>query len=345
MQRQHDEITASAPQSGRFTPVDSAINRFDLKFRKQAGATGDATLLVRLWQGEEQERLVFDAQQPVAGLADGQEVTWYFAPEQTAPGQTYIWEVSAANGEAQTGVGLCMAEDGQPALAVYGQVWTEVFENGIFYQQRSAPMPRAYVVYAAETVAGDPQAVERLLSPDFDLRNTALVAQPLDLPATATRPASRATMVEYGQTTRGGRGYGQPVGPAPPGRPVPSRLAGHSGRAASRAAARQPRHARGSAASRPAPGRVPLPAQLAAQRRADQPGRAAGPGWADATGPAATPRRRGRDKWTDLRNIRSTRLSQRLVTQRLAAPARGPTRASRLSTSSSSPAWPRWRPF
>lgn len=193
------EITASTPLSGRFVPVDSAINRLDLKFRTLDETASGAVLMVRLWQGEGRDRLVLEAQHAVADLADGQEVTWYFAPEPTAPGQTYLWEVSAANGEAQTGIGLCTAEDARPAIAVYGQVWTQVFENGIFYQQRSAPMPRAYVVYAAETVADDQQAVARLLSPAFDLRNSALVAEPLALPTEASQPASRATLVEYGQ--------------------------------------------------------------------------------------------------------------------------------------------------
>lgn len=194
------EITASAPQSGRFTPVDSAINRLDFKFHAAGEAAGDATLLVRLWQGEGRERLVLEAQQPVADLVDGEGVTWRFAPEPAAPGQTYVWEISAVNGEAQTGASLCTMPDGQPALAVFGLVWTQVFDDGITYLKRSAPMPRAYVVYAAETVVGDRQAVERLLSPAFDLRNSALVAEPLPLPAEASQPASRATLVEYGQS-------------------------------------------------------------------------------------------------------------------------------------------------
>jgi hypothetical protein len=193
------EITAAAPQTGRFTPLESAINRMDLVFRVAEDA-GDAELLVRLWQGEARDRLMFEARQPVADLADQQQVTWYFAPERNAPGQVYIWEVSAANGEAQTGATLCTDESGEPALAVYGQVWEQVFDKGVYCQQRSAPMPRVYVVYGVETVLEDPQAVERLLSPAFDLRNSALVAQPLALPASAPRPASPATLVEHGQT-------------------------------------------------------------------------------------------------------------------------------------------------
>jgi uncharacterized membrane protein YfhO len=61
-------------------------------------------------------------------------------------------------------------------------------------------MPRAYVVYAAEVVASDQQAVERLLDPAFDLRNTALVAESVDLPVKTTQPASKAALAEYGQT-------------------------------------------------------------------------------------------------------------------------------------------------
>ncbi len=194
------EITAGAPLTGQFSPRESAINRLDLAFRKDSQAGDQGELLVRLWQGEERERLVLEARQAIAELADGQSATWYFTPEPTAPGQVYVWEVSAADGAAHTGVSLCTAEDGQPALAVYGQVWRQVFDDGIYYQERSAPMPRAYVVYAAETAASDQQAVERLLDPAFDLRNTALVAEPLDLPAAAPRPASRAALARYGQT-------------------------------------------------------------------------------------------------------------------------------------------------
>jgi hypothetical protein len=194
------EITGSVPLSGRFVPRESAINRLDLTFRKETQAEGAGALLVRLWQGEDRARLVLEARQTVADLANGHTITWYFAPEPTAPGQVYLWEVSSADGQAQTGVSLCTVEDGQPALAVYGQVWRQVFDDGIFYQQRSAPMPRTYVVYAAETVASDEQAVQSLLDPAFDLRNKALVAEPLDLPTTPARPASRASLVEYGQT-------------------------------------------------------------------------------------------------------------------------------------------------
>lgn len=194
------EITAGAPQSGSFVPRDSAINRLDLTFHTADQAGDGGELLVRLWQGEGRERLVLEERQATAELADGQTLTWYFAPERTAPGQPYLWEVSAANGQARTGVSLCTAADGQPALAVYGQLWTQVFDDGIFYQQRSAPMPRAYVAYAAEAVASDQQAVERLLDPAFDLRNTALLARPVDLPAHTALPADRAALVEYGQT-------------------------------------------------------------------------------------------------------------------------------------------------
>lgn len=194
------EITAGAPQTGRFTPQDSAIDRLELKFRKQEGAAGEAILLVRLWQGEERQRLIFEERLPVASLTDGQEITWTFAPERTAPGRAYLWEVSAANNETRTGVSLCADAAGEAALAVYGRVWTQVFTDGMFYQQRDAPMPRAYVVYAAETVVKDQEAVNRLLDPDFDLRNAALVAAHLDLPTQAPQPASRAEITEYSQT-------------------------------------------------------------------------------------------------------------------------------------------------
>lgn len=194
------EISADEPISGRFTAIDSAINRIDFKFHILTEDAPDGDLWIRLWQGDQRERLVLEARQPVAELYDGQEVSWYFTPERDAPGRVYVWEVKAAEGVSRTGVGLCASEDGQPALAVYGRIWQQVFEDGIFYQQRLAPMPRAYVTYAADVVVSEQETVERLLDPTFDLRNSALVAEPVNLPGTAARPASPATLVEYGQS-------------------------------------------------------------------------------------------------------------------------------------------------
>ena len=133
-----------------------------------------------------------------AALKDQEVVTLYFAPERDAPGQTYVWEVTAVGAIPHTGVGLCTDAAGRPAIAVYGAEWAEVYRGEVYIHERLAPLPRTYVVYAAEHIPDDEQAMRRLLDDSFDLRNVAITAEPLDLPTRAPIPASRAEIVEYG---------------------------------------------------------------------------------------------------------------------------------------------------
>ena len=194
------EIAGENTIGGTFVVRDTAINRLDLRFRVYRPGQTSGTLVIRMWQGAERERLVLDARQDAAGLEDRQNLTLYFAPEKEAPGQTYVWEVAAAQAAPHTGVGLCTDADGRPAISVYGADWSEAYQGEVYIFERLAPLPRAYVVYAAEYIPDDAQAVSRLLDESFDLRNVAVTVDPLDLPAKADIPASRAEIVAYQDT-------------------------------------------------------------------------------------------------------------------------------------------------
>ncbi len=190
-------ITSSHPVSGTFSVRDTAINRLDLSFRVYRAAEAEGELIIRMWRGADRGQLLVEARQDAAQLRDGQVVTTYFAPEKEAPGRTYVWEVATADGTQHTGVGLCTDARGEPAVSVYGSDWLQAYEGEVYVLERLAPLPRAFVVYAAEQVPNDAEAVERLLEESFDLRNSAVVAQPVNLPAETDIPASRAEIVDY----------------------------------------------------------------------------------------------------------------------------------------------------
>jgi hypothetical protein len=117
-------------------------------------------------------------------------LTFFFAPEADAPGRVYEWEVSTE--AAQTGLALCQSAEGQPAVGVYGAAWTQSFADNLFVAERLAPLPQAYVVYAAEVIPGPEQAAARVLDDAFDLRHAAIVGEPVGLPARVSRPATPA---------------------------------------------------------------------------------------------------------------------------------------------------------
>jgi hypothetical protein len=83
---------------------------------------------------------------------------------------------------------------------VYGADWSEVYQGEVYIFERLAPLPRAYIVYAAEHIPDDFQAVSRLLDESFDLRNIAVVAEPVDLPVKSNIPSSRAEIIAYQDT-------------------------------------------------------------------------------------------------------------------------------------------------
>ncbi len=194
------EIAGGHTVSGSFVVRDSAINRLDLRLRVFQPGQASGTLAIRMWQGANRERLMLDARQDVAQLEDGQALTLFFEPEREAPGQTYVWEAAAAEGVAHTGVGLCTDADDQPALSVYGIDWSEVYRGEVAIFERLSPLPRAYVVYGAEYIPDDSQAVSRLFDESFDLRNSAVVADPLHLPGETQISASPAEIVTYEDT-------------------------------------------------------------------------------------------------------------------------------------------------
>ncbi len=72
---------------------------------------------------------------------------------------------------------------------VFEQSELKVFEMG-------DPFPRAWFVGGTETIAADSQAISRLGSDDFDLRRTAIVPAPLELPPTDPA-ASTVTIVDF----------------------------------------------------------------------------------------------------------------------------------------------------
>jgi hypothetical protein len=194
------EIAGRHAVGGSFVVQEATINRLDLRFRVYRPGQTSGTLAVRMWQGADRGRLMLDTQLDTAALEDQQKVTLYFAPEGDAPGQTYVWEVTATEAAPPTGVGLCTLTDGQPAISVYGADWAPAYQGEVYIYERLAPLPRAYVVYAAEYIPDDGQAVSRLLDESFALRNVAVVAEPLDLPAKADIRASRAEVVTYEDT-------------------------------------------------------------------------------------------------------------------------------------------------
>jgi hypothetical protein len=194
------EITGRHTVSGSFTVRDTAINRLDLRFRVLGVRGQTGSLSIRMWRGADREQLILDVRQDVAELADQEKVTVYFAPERDAPGQDYVWEVAPAGTAPRTGVALCTLADGRPAVSVYGADWRQVYEGEVYIFERLSPLPRAFVVYRAEHIPGDEQAVGRLLDESFDLRNAAVVAQPVDLPSNSEIAASPAEIVRYEHT-------------------------------------------------------------------------------------------------------------------------------------------------
>jgi hypothetical protein len=189
-----DEISTESPVEGAFMVRNTAINRLDLRFWVDEPDTAEGNLVIRLWQGERQ---VMEARQAAGALIDQQPLTLYFTPEQDAPGRLYRWEVAV---EGATGVKLCLGEDGQPAISVFGAEHNLVHQGRVFVYQRTLPLPRAFVAYAAEPVSDDEQAIARLLDEAFDHRQVVVIAEPVDLPLAPSQPIDRAEITAYEDT-------------------------------------------------------------------------------------------------------------------------------------------------
>ena len=193
-------ISSDHSITGSFFVHDTAINRLDLRFRVHEPDQTSGEIRVRMWRGLERQRPVLDTQLPASELRDRESITLYFAPENEGPGQTYTWEVAAAEATPEGGISLCTTQNGQPSISVYGASWSQVFAGKIYIWERLAPLPRAYVVHATEQIADDAHAVNRLLDERFDLRNVAITAEPTGLPSVAEMPATQARIVTYEAT-------------------------------------------------------------------------------------------------------------------------------------------------
>ena len=193
------EITAAHSVSGVFTVRNTAINRLDLRFRILKSAQENGTLLIRMFRSADPTRPVLETRQRILDLADG-KITLYFAPERDAPGQSYIWEVSSDESQSTTGVALCLAADGRPAISVYGADGSQVYQGELYVFERFSPLPRANVVYSAEHISNDERAVSRLLDEAFDIRNVAVTAESVDLPGKVVAPSDQAEIVTYAET-------------------------------------------------------------------------------------------------------------------------------------------------
>lgn len=194
---QTPEITTAHPAAGTFTVRSTAINRLDLRFHLLDSEPAGA-LTVRMWRGADRGQLILEERVEAASLNEAQPTTLYFAQETDAPGTTYLWEVASSESAPATGTTLCTDESGTPAVSVYGAGWEQTFTHGeVHIYRRLAPLPRAYVLYAAEHIEDDTVAVRRLLSKEFDVRNTAITANATTLPAQTDVPATPADIVAY----------------------------------------------------------------------------------------------------------------------------------------------------
>jgi hypothetical protein len=196
-----DEITVDQPLAGTFTPRKSALNRLDVLFHVFQPPRPQGTLKLRLWRGTEPPELIAEEEIDPSGLLDGQVVTFYFAPERQAPGVPYRWEISVDSETGRSGVGLYSSESGDPAVSAYGATWAQVYQGETFLTERLAALPRAYVVYAADTIRDDALATAQLLSEEFDMRNVAVSAEILPLPTEPELPASPAQIISYSSTS------------------------------------------------------------------------------------------------------------------------------------------------
>lgn len=194
------EITADHPVTGTFTIHNSALNRLDVRFRVYQPAQPQGTIILRLWRGTEPEKLIVEERVDTANLKDGQVATFYFEPEGQAPGLTYRWQITVDSETGRSGVGLCTSDAGAPAVSAYGVTWAQVYEGETYVIERLAPLPSAYIVYAAETITDDTEANARLLSVEFDLRNSAVSSVILPLPTRPELPANPAQITAYTST-------------------------------------------------------------------------------------------------------------------------------------------------
>lgn len=194
-------VSDDEPLRGEFTVWHNAINRIDIPFANAgAGALEPGSQLkLRLWRDGTDGMLAVETAAVAQDVLQQGRWTVYFAPEADAPGRRYAWELSTA-GVGGNDLRVCTGSTGVPALAAYGPHLAAVDQppdNGVRLYRRYAPLPRAAVVYAAETIADPTARLDRILDPTFDVRNTAVTEEAVSLPLTPTLPATPAEIVAY----------------------------------------------------------------------------------------------------------------------------------------------------
>ncbi len=200
-------VNDAQPLRGAFTAWRHAINRIDIPFTSASGqsdaAAGavepDAQLTFRLWREGVDGTLAVETTTTAGDVLRDGQWTVYFAPETDAPGRDYAWELSTA-GVGAGSLRVCTTSSGAPALSAYGPRLAAVDlppDNGVRLYRRYAPLPRASVVYAAETIADPAARLNRLLDPQFDVRNLAVTEEAVSLPLTPALPATPAEIVAY----------------------------------------------------------------------------------------------------------------------------------------------------
>ena len=111
----------------------------------------------------------------------------------------YAWELSTT-GVSDNSLRVCTDSGGSPALSAYGPRLAAVDlppDNGVRLYRRYAPLPRASVVYAAETIPDPAARLDRILDPEFDVRNIAVTETAVSLSLTPTVPATTAQILSY----------------------------------------------------------------------------------------------------------------------------------------------------
>jgi hypothetical protein len=164
--------------SGSFVPQKSAINRLDVEV-KGAGSGSEETINVQLWEEADPPRLVLDSEAIITPGITEETLVFFFAPEREAPGKTYTWTIMF---EPETSAALCADEKDDASVSVFGATWNSSYDGEFYIYERLLLLPKAYVVYATETIADDDQAVARLLDDAFSVDSQALTAEPVSLP-------------------------------------------------------------------------------------------------------------------------------------------------------------------
>ena len=190
-------VSTGAPVSGSFEVWRTAINRIDLAFSPLTSASQIGQVRFNLWRNGATQTMIVDYLIPISDIVNVPKQTIYFSPEEDAPGLTYAWQLTVENSGDDL-LHLCTDAAGVPAISVYGTQLAEMNNaDGVRIYRRFAPFYRASVVYGADFVKDDDEAIAQILNTDFDLRNTVITATPTDLPRTSVIPATQATIVEY----------------------------------------------------------------------------------------------------------------------------------------------------